>query len=220
MFKIRRESQMNKNKPLPEHTELDYYECYAKIALESLFPEQFDLDIKDKPDLQDSIKKIGVEVTLGRNPKQQEIESLYTKLKYNKESSPEKLKRQIEKCGGKLNGGILSGISERDDFGYAVQAFKRKVDKINKGEYLVMRSYDLFIFDDCLDMICDQSIIKSVSSQMQKYQKNKMVQYQYVYICTPSILWHLSLQTGERKGYDISKQQFGWAMKACEMVEE
>lgn len=211
---------MDKDKPLPEHTKLDYYECTAKIVLESLFPNQFDFEIKDKPDLQDRVNEVGIEVTQGRNPKQQEIESLYTKLNYDKESDPDKLKKQIEKRGGKLDGGILSGISETDDFGYSIKAFRKKIAKINAGGYQAMKQYGLFIFDDCLDMTPDRSIIRNAACKMQECQESEKVRYQDAYICTPSILWHLNLQGNDIKEYDISKQQFEWAMKAREMVEE
>lgn len=211
---------MDKNKPLPEHTKLDYYECYAKIVLESRFSTQFDLEISDKPDLQDESNGIGIEVTQGRNSKQQEIESLYTKLNYDKDSDPDKLKKQIERCGGKLEGGILSGISESDDFGYSIKAFQKKIAKINAGGYLPMKQYGLFIFDDCLDMTPEHSVIRNVASKMLECQESEKVKYQDVYICTPSIFWHLNFQEDYIKGYDISKQQVEWAMKAREMVEE
>lgn len=82
-----------------------------------------------------------------------------------------------------------------------------------------MKQYDLFIFDDCLDMTAERSIIRNVSSQMQQYQSDKEVKYQNVYICTPGILWHLNLLTEDVNEYDISKVQFDWALKARVMVE-
>ena len=83
-----------------------------------------------------------------------------------------------------------------------------------------MKQYGLFIFDDCLDMTPEHSVIRNVATKMQEYQESEEVKYQDVYICTPSIFWHLNFQEYHIKGYDISKQQFEWAMKAREMVEE
>lgn len=40
-----------------------------------------------------------------------------------------------------------------------------------------MKRYDLFIFDDCLDMTAERSIIRNVSSQMQQYQSDKEVKF-------------------------------------------
>ena len=162
---------MINDKPIPDHTRLDYYERYAKIVLENIFSGQFDLEIMDKPDLQDIRKSIGIEVTQGRNPKQQEIESLYSKLPYVQDSAAEKMRKQIEKRGGKLCGGILGGISESDDFGYSVNAFEAKLNKINNGKYRSLKRYDLFVFDDCLDMTQNGSVIQSIELVMQKKQK-------------------------------------------------
>lgn len=102
---------MKRYKPLPLHTRFDYYECYAKIALENLFLNQFNLELKDRPDLQDQLAGIGIEVTQGIDPKQQGIESLFTKIIYDGEVDTAKLERQIEKLGGELNGGALSGVA-------------------------------------------------------------------------------------------------------------
>lgn len=86
------------------------------------FLGQFDLEIVDKPDLQYIRKDIGIGVKQGRNPKQQEIENLYSKLPYVQANAVEKMERQIEKCGGKLYGGILN--------------------RINNGEYRTLERYD------------------------------------------------------------------------------
>lgn len=210
---------MNNDKPLPDHTRLDYYECYAKIVLESIFSGQFDLEIMDKPDLQDIRKSIGIEVTQGRNPKQQEIESLYSKLPYVQDSAAEKMRKQIEKRGGKLCGGILGGISESDDFGYSVNAFEAKLNKINNGKYRSLKRYDLFVFDDCLDMTPNGSVIQSNELVMQKKQNGAAVRFQNVYICTPDIFWHLDLENQKIEKFDTGSRQFDWALQARKMVE-
>lgn len=211
---------MNSNKLLSHHTRLDYNECYAKIVLESVFSGEFDLEIVDKPDLQDIRKSIGIEVTQGRNPKQKEIEGLYSKMPYVQKSEAEKIRKQIEKLGGKLCGGILGGISERDDFGYSVNAFKVKLDKINNGKYSYLERYDLFVFDDCLDVTPDGSIIQNVYTIMQKVQSGATVKFQYVYICTPSILWHLDFKNQKIAKFDTGSRHFDWTLQAREMVEK
>lgn len=73
-----------KNKPLPDHTKIDYYECLAKIVLEEIFSKEFErLEIIDKPDLQNNEKDTGIEVTIARNGKQLENEKLFCKILYN-----------------------------------------------------------------------------------------------------------------------------------------
>ena len=78
--------KIEKNKPLPCHTKLDYDECYAKIILETFFPELFhNLEIKDKPDLIDTQHKIGIEVTNATSKKEREILSLSSRIKYGRQ---------------------------------------------------------------------------------------------------------------------------------------
>ena len=87
---------IEEDKPLPEHTKLDYYECYAKIVLEEMFPERFsDLIIIDKPDLQNEQLDIGVEVTSSVNAKQKEVEALYVKWHAQGDEGKKIIERQI-----------------------------------------------------------------------------------------------------------------------------
>ena len=70
--------KIEKGKPLPEHTKLDYYECYAKIILEALFSDRYEtLSLADKPDLQNLKKDIGIEVTTAVDSKRREAEKLW-----------------------------------------------------------------------------------------------------------------------------------------------
>ena len=85
-----------KNKPLPDHTRLDYHECLAKIVLEALFPNVFmDLELKDKPDLHNIEMKTGIEVTRAFNQKQERNENLFTKIAYGKIRDKEKAIEEI-----------------------------------------------------------------------------------------------------------------------------
>ena len=49
------------NKTKSHHDDSLYYECLAKIILENRF-KTWNLEVLDKPDLQDNVNKIGVEV--------------------------------------------------------------------------------------------------------------------------------------------------------------
>lgn len=63
--------KIDKNKPLPEHTKLDYDECCALLVLKELFPDRYNtLEISDKPDLQGV--NVGVEVTIADDKNHQE----------------------------------------------------------------------------------------------------------------------------------------------------
>ena len=81
--------KIEKDRPLPGHTKLDYYECYAKIVLEEFFSYN-NLLLDDKPDLQDIQNSIGIEVTTAEEPKMLEAENLYLKLIYADEDTIER----------------------------------------------------------------------------------------------------------------------------------
>ena len=70
--------KIEKDKPLPDHTKLDYDECCALLTLKELFPEQYsELILDDKPDLQG--REVGIEVTIAGDRKHQEALSNWVK---------------------------------------------------------------------------------------------------------------------------------------------
>lgn len=74
----------NRNEPFQGRLATRYWEYYARVVLEELFPEEFsNMEIKEKPDLQRNDGQLGVEVTIVRDKKQLEAESLYTTVCYN-----------------------------------------------------------------------------------------------------------------------------------------
>src|SRR5659263_763895 len=121
---------IEKDNPLQDHTKLDYYECYAKIVLEEMFPERFsDLVILDTPDLQNEQLDVGVEVTSSINPKQKEAEALYVKWHNQANEVKKKTERQIERCGAKLNNGVLQGIAGHDNLNRIYSILNNKIEK-------------------------------------------------------------------------------------------
>ena len=67
-------AKIEKDRPLPSHTKLDYDECYAKIVLEKFFPDQYEnLQISDKPDLRDISNNIGIFRTLKKKNRINEL---------------------------------------------------------------------------------------------------------------------------------------------------
>lgn len=82
-------------KPLPNHTKVDYYEAFAKILLEEVFPGEFkNLKIADKPDLQDLNGEIGIEVTRSCNEKDEKNSAIYRNILQEKDEK--KKQRRID----------------------------------------------------------------------------------------------------------------------------
>lgn len=133
---------INKEQPLESQARKKYYECYAKIVLEELWPEEFiDLQLEEKPDLQSNDEKYGVEVTIAIDEKQLEAESLYTCISYNRVRNEEYSLKKINKNGCKLVNGILAGRSGTDSFQLILilKAFNDKLNKLNGKEYRSFR---------------------------------------------------------------------------------
>lgn len=136
------------NKPLPDHTKLDYDECCAKLILEELFPERYNqLVLSDKPDLQGNV--VGIEVTNANDPKT--LEALSNWIKANCTTDTVKKNQYIERMaqlGVTYTGGIQSWPGELQTFQWTEDAVKRKIEKLKSGIYEYFPRYELFVFTD------------------------------------------------------------------------
>lgn len=219
------------NKPLPEHIRLDYHECLAKIVLETMFPSDFmDLELKDKPDLQNAEMQIGVEVTRAINQIQEQNEKLYTKIEYgqirNKRKSIEIINSSYKPRSMVINGkeigepdryynGILVGIPERDSFDRILKSFKDKMCKLNKDGYTIFSHNYLFLFSDIL---ANQEMIDEVMAQMNKFQANYERKFQQIFVYVPSYFYILNLVNNIGEIKNIKEYQYNLSIHARDMV--
>lgn len=208
---------IDKNKPLPPHTKLDYWECYAKIVLEELFPGKFcDLHLADKPDLQDHSGCIGIEVTRAENPKQLEAESIYSNLSYKDESQRAYDIKRIEKTGAKVYEFFMMGIKGTDSFERINVAIRTKCDTISKGGYETFEEYRLFVFSSiyAADYMLQEELEQLIAEDVGKF-------YRVIYVLVPGGMYCFDLMTSEYKVFDIDfNMQHKQATKARQMVEE
>ena len=140
--------KIDQNKPLPDHTKLDYDECCAKLILEELFPDRYhDLLLSDKPDLQGS--NVGIEVTIANDCRRQEALNNWTKA-YNC-TDEKKRSRYIERMaqlGVKYKGGVQDWPGFSPSFTLTKNAIESKISKLKKGNYKSFERYELFIITD------------------------------------------------------------------------
>lgn len=136
------------DKPLPDHTRLDYDECCAKLILEELLPERYDqLIIADKPDLHG--KNVGIEVTTASDPRMQEALNNWVKANYDTDKT--KKARHIERMaqlGVRFTGGIQAWPGSSPTFRWVKNAVETKIGKLKKGNYKQFPKYELFVFTD------------------------------------------------------------------------
>lgn len=205
--------KIEKGKPLPSHTKLDYNECYAKIVLEEFF--NYNLLLDDKPDLQDIQNNIGVEVTIAEKSETLEAEKLYSTLYYVDEHIQEKDIKRIEQCGSKYKDGILSS-SGNDDFNLINEAINCKMEKLKSAGYKKLNQYQLFIF----------SSIYAIDSMLQDELQFLLMKkidtfFSKIYVLVPEEIYYFNLKEKSYKIFNIdNEKQFDWAMKARQMVED
>ncbi|MDD7793675.1 hypothetical protein [Clostridium sp. 'White wine YQ'] len=208
---------INKNEPLPKYMNNDYYECYAKVVLEELYPEEFvNLEIKDKPDLQTSDGKCGIEVTNAREQDQINAENVYSDICYNRVRDKKGSLAKIKKCGGNLEGGVLAGKPGKDSFDLILEAFKIKLNKLNGNGYKYFKWNWLFIFSD---IYANDRMIMKATQEMQNIQLVMEKQFYKVVILVPGYCYCLKLYNGIYEINTIeSNVQSIHATKARELV--
>lgn len=208
--------KIQKDRPLPAHTKLDYHECYAKIVLEELFPDQFtNLVLSDKPDLQDTQSNIGIEVTIAEDSKTLEAEHLYSKLPYVDEHTKIAYIERIRQCGSTYRGGILSS-SGKDDFRLINQAIDKKIKKLQEAGYHILNEYHLFIFSSiyAIDVMLKDELNYLLEREIVDYFKK-------IYILVPGALFCFNLMLRTYKVLKItSNKQYQQAQLVRQVVEE
>ena len=209
----------NWDEPLPKHTKFDYYECYAKVVLEELYPEEFkDFEIKDKPDLQMKYGDLGVEVTNSVDKDQLKAEGLYIDIEYNRIRNVTKAVEEIKKCGCNLENGILIGKTSSSSFKSILEAFDKKLEKLNAGDYKYFDKNHLFVFSYI--HVNDRMVMEAIQEMRQK-QISMKIQYNKVFVLVPGYCYSLNLHISRYEKIRIdSKLQGVQADTARELVEE
>lgn len=203
--------------PLPKHTKVDYYECLAKLTLETLFPEKyFELTIKDKPDLQSSNYCLGVEVT--KASETEILDHLYVDYNQNRVRCKSKTLKQIEEKGGKiLESGVLLSKS-KDSLSLILSAHSQKLSKLNSKNYRDMEETNLFIFSEIY--LYEEMLLSALNNMVENSLKYNQM-YKNIYVSVPNYLYIFDIIQKKYQKIDIdSKLQFDLAYLAREMVEE
>lgn len=160
-----------------------FEECYAKVLLEMLFPERFyQLEIADKPDLQNDSANVGVEVTTAVRQAEKEKDHLFSLLTHNK-GTPEQQNRnkdRIRKLGGRYydEGAMFSWAGYRD-LNKLYCALKSKLKKLNGGGYRLYEKQYVFITDD---NIINQNELSDILIELRSIQSNFQVHFDSIYI--------------------------------------
>lgn len=208
--------EIDKDKPLPGHTKLDYDECCALLILKELFPERYsDLVIADKPDLQGT--KIGVEVTIAIEKDYQEVLNNWVKANScNDENKKRKYIERMKQLGVVYSGGVQSWPGYKHSLEVVFDAVDAKVGKLQRGNYRSFEEFELFMFTDTWIWMRDDII-----QELKEFFKNKKI-YEYfsrIYILEKGYL----LFTYKADGCDFLKidipEQSDRNIRARQLVE-
>lgn len=221
-------SKIEEDKPLPSHTKLDYEECYAKIVLESLFPDKYkDLQIVDKPDLINNSLNYGIEVTSASSKWYKEAIKLWYMMPYVDDKRKEYYKERMKQLGVEYQGGIqawppefyLSDKIGETPLNRVLLAFEKKVKKLNGGHYCKLQRYDIFIdsevwlLEENIEKFLDEIILRNIGK----------LTYNFLYLTTSIDIYVFDLKN---RKYDkilyssFHNLQWEWATKARDMVVE
>ncbi len=132
-----------------------FEEYFAKVVLESCFPDKFvDLQISDKPDLRYK-SEIGIEVTNCMPKRVGEAFNLWHKVaKQGEQTSPRIIERldqlkEVEHYGRGLvwQQGTYTNNIDDSPIKHFLNAVEKKVERLNSGnaDYSEMQSYELFV---------------------------------------------------------------------------
>lgn len=171
---------IDSNKPLPSNTIYNYDECFAKLLLEQQFPDIFkDLELIDKPDLQNINLDLGIEVTTAIEKNDLELDKLYIGLEYNLVNNRKSVIKKIDSLGGKIHNGILEHPGRSRNLCNIEKCICNKLKKLNDKDYKKFSKNYLFMTDQ--NIILEQEC-SDLFNKYKLLQEGYKYQYQGIYI--------------------------------------
>lgn len=185
-------------------------EEYARQVLLTLFTKKYqDSFLADKPDIQNLVHSIGVEVTNTMDQRLQYGIAQFSPI-YNKHISTvtPKKKEQLQKHKVKLDtdeNGIIKFILPEAFWGSGnrtKEAFISKQNKLNEGNYKIFKENNLFLFaeneeeDEILELI----------EYIQSCEKSKR-NFNLIYIYTYKELFEISTYNYSYRVFSINAEQ-------------
>ena len=188
-----------------------FFERYAMVTLATLLGDHYaHLVNRDRPDLQDEVQSLGIEVTRAIRENKNVANALVNEMAGEdvKEVNAEDL-RHINQSGYAygLGDGTLIGRNEYDFWSLALplkRILEIKMDKVNNGFYGDFNEFGLFVFTK-EDLDLDQ--IKQTIAFMQEKQAFQNRFYSRVFISQIQTLYDCDLETGHYRKIRVSREQ-------------
>lgn len=171
----------NDNLPLYSNTRLDWLEVLAKLIIEKYSNIKISkLEIIDKPDLQDFLSSVGIEVTSSVDCNTQQMIKLYLGLSRNLIRDPEQAKNKIRELGGRIKDGILCHPRRKRNLNNIYIALEKKAEKLNSGNYKLFKKNVLIIFDNNFIKNEEFDVILYKFIEIRKMYN---IFFDYIYLC-------------------------------------
>ena len=188
-----------------------FFERYAMVSLATLLGEHYaHLVNRDRPDLQDEVQGIGVEVTRAIRENKNVANALVNEMAGEavKEVNAEDL-RHIKQSGYAygLGDGSIIGRNEYEFWSLALplkRILEIKMDKVNNGFYGDFHEFGLFVFTK-EDLDLDQ--IKQTIAFMMEKQAYQNRLYSRLFLSQIQTLYDCDLETGRYRKIKISEKQ-------------
>ena len=185
-------------------------ECYAKLVLEQVLPSRFyQLDILDKPDLQNINADVGVEVTTALSESDMEKDHLFSQLEQKRgtEAQRERSKERIRQLGGIYRDeGVMASWVKYMDLTRFLSALEDKLAKLNAGGY---REFDnQFVFITDINMIKSDEmneIWAEIAKRQEAFSKRFDSVFLYLY---GGRLIEFDMKTGDVQCYVIPNVKY------------
>lgn len=210
-------------------TDTKYDEYYAKKTLEKYFFDKYgNLDIIDKPDLQNKELKIGIEVTNAISADAKKLADLHVSEYRNEES---RKKAIIKILGEKYLNNFKKHLDwerkyypdlyipefdlehmpliQNNSFELIQNSIKNKLEKLNYKGYDIFEENNIFIFSHIL--ACDE-MLDSALQDIKDIQSNYKIKFNNVYVLVPSHLYLFDMSQMKYSTINISsEEQFTFA---------
>ena len=188
-----------------------FFERYAMVSLAALMGDHYaHLVNRDRPDLQDEQRGIGIEVTRAIRENKNVANALVNEMagKDVVEVNPDDL-RQIKQSGYAygLGDGTLIGRNEYEYWSLALplkRILEIKMDKVNNGFYGDFQEFDLFVFTK-EDLDAEQ-IEQTIAFMMERHAQQTLY-YSRLFVSQIQTMFVCDLTLGQFVELKISKAQ-------------
>ena len=186
-----------------------FFERYAMVTLSNLLGQPYSrLVNRDRPDLQDEVSGIGIEVTRAIRENKNVANALVNEMAGAdiKEVNADDL-YHINQTGYAygLGDGSLVGRNEYEYWSLALplkRILEIKMDKVNNGFYGDFREFDLFVFTK-EDL--DPAQIEQTIAFMMERQAFQTRLYSRLFVSQIQVLYDCDLYTGQFKKFKVNK---------------